>query len=178
MSFMDIWALLTGVLTIISFLLVYADRFPKYTGTFKALMAFFSGFAVSRVLFPYLPTPGGSGQFSVWTLLATALIVSVGLLILYAFKRGDNQFVMWVMLFFLLPLFNGIGTFLKTGGVEVPPADYLILAQQKEQLGDFSAAAEYFQRYLDKANDRTAEPVIKKKIEALKLKQIERATNH
>jgi len=44
---MDIWALLTGVLTIISFLLVYADRFPKYTGTFKALMAFFRGFAVS-----------------------------------------------------------------------------------------------------------------------------------
>ena len=142
----DMWSLITGLASLLSFILYYVDRFPTHKAQLFLACSFLVGFTFSRVVYTALPST--IRNLSLVPVLMAVLVATVLGFVFFLFRKNEIYMAWMILLFFILPLFYGIRDVLSAPAI--PPGDYLILAREKEKTSDLSGAINYFEMYLRK----------------------------
>ncbi|MFZ5447077.1 MAG: hypothetical protein ACOZFS_00365 [Thermodesulfobacteriota bacterium] len=146
MNFIDLWAIITGLASIISLLIAIYDKFPKWNKYILSIGFLLAGFSVGRIFTGNFPQnsdltfdPILIGFLAIIFIL---LIVAFGFFYMLIKKNQMNWAYAFVMVFIMI-----VGPMLTDRYLEyfslVPKVDYLVLANIKERNNDIPAAIKY-----------------------------------
>lgn len=177
MSVLDIWAILTGLASVVSLLLYLSEKYShwrKYTVPTGWATA---GFAIGRISGMF--TPQVFQSFQDTRLLGMLLITFIVFVATFAFviiqnragKHLDSQFVIFLA-FCYLPTFLIV---YRNADVPlaIPMSDYLHLAKVKEERGDLAEAIRYLELYASKVETQATKTQIDTKTATLAKEQIQ-----
>jgi len=164
MYFHDIWAIVTGLASIASLLLVIGDRFANLRKYLVPTSTFFAGFAIARLFsttISVIQVP--NVQLSGTVVIVVTLVIVFGAITSLVILK-EPRFIIIVMapiiiMILFLPLI--IDELRKD---DLRASDYLSLSIIKEERGDIEGAIEYLKKYKETVDDVSVRNKIDDKI--------------
>jgi len=164
MNIPDIWSLLTGIASVISFFLTVGDRFASWRKYTVPAAAAFGGFAIGRIspsLSSGMDQLFGDPKAAGFILLLFMIIAAVTLAAFLLMRHGQTWLAYLVFMIGMISVPSGIMSSYSKIVDTVPAGDLVKLAQIKASAGEYEQAV----KYLESAKDKTKSEGFKKELQ-------------
>lgn len=178
MNIPDLWSLVTGVVSIVSFLITLPPKYAKWRKYTLPIACFLGGLTFGRLSSEFSQSVYAVFQdpYLAVTFIITLVILFIALwFILVLTKQNESHFAYMVFIMSVLigipGVFNIYSQISKINPA-IPTQDYLELARIKESKGDLGSAINYYQKYLNKVDNEYSKKEVEQKIFKLRSRQI------
>jgi len=176
----DIWAMVTGLASIISLLISVSNKFPNWKKYMHPVGFVFAGFALGRISLVLSPAanqvfqdPYLAGILIILLLLLIAGVISF----IFMLKHGQPGLAYFIFLIIITMAAPQLMKIYSDANPAIPPGDYLKLATIKEENGDIEEAIKYLKKFIERTSDKSLKEKVNEKISILRQKQIIKELN-
>ena len=178
MKFLDILSIVSGIASILSLLLTIGKRFAAWRKYILPLSYGLGGFAAGRISASFAASSASTAMESYpsGVLILFILVLAIISAATFALLKRNDTMTAYLVLF--MGLSSAVPSVMKSfseSSSHVPTSDLLLLAADKERVGDLSGAITYLQKAAN--NDFNLREQLNAKIKTLQAKLTESVAN-
>lgn len=171
MNIPDLWSLVTGLASIVSLLICLPEKYSNWRKYNVPIASGLAAWTLGRVSCEFSQSVHEIFQDPYLAVILIVVLVFIGTTI-YVFSvlaKGNQIFYATLLISVFVssgitPIFNIYSQI----NPAIPTQDYLEFAIMKERKGDFVSAINYYQKYVQKIDDKDSEKQVKQKIDTLR----------